>query len=295
MIHNFSSLDSKIHRAQWVFRRQRLTLYVSASDISDQRLPLVETDPQKTFTDPAARLIQILQTGLDHTAANQAFQNFWANALEVQPEDRIALHRGLGLLRVLVDNIESGIRKIPDIRHEQYLKNLPLLRDLLSRTNLGESWTSEANVLRMIVNSLEFASERIQANDPEPVLLPSELDGIRKQADELLQLLEKSTTLPRELKLILFDLVKGILRSVDEYRFRGIRGVRRELFAVASVMQEHLPTFQKHKDAEEVRGFLKFLKRVDVVTSTALKVKELVGASAPFLNQLPALLENAMK
>jgi hypothetical protein len=252
-------------------------------------------EPPKEFTDPAARLIDILQLGLEKTAANQAFQNFWANALNVQPEDRVGLHRGLSLLRVLVDDIESGIRQIPDIRHEQYLKNLPLLRDLLSRINLGEGWSTETNVLRMIVNSLEFASERIQAYSPEAILPASELEGIRQQAAELLESLDKSTTLPRDLKLILFDLVKGILRSVDEYRFRGIRGVRRELFAVASVIQEHLPTFQQNKDAEEVRGFLKFLKRVDSVTSIALKVKELLGATAPFLNQLPALLENAMR
>src|SRR5207244_4489831 len=126
-------------------------------------------------------------------------------------------------------------------------------------------------------------------------LPPSELDEIRKQATELIEKLESSETIPKKLKLILFDLLSSVQRSINEYRFRGIRGVRQELFVIASRIQEHLPEFEKAKNTSEVKGFFSLLKRIDSVTAAALHVKELISAVAPLLPLVPAPLEHSSK
>jgi hypothetical protein len=243
-----------------------------------------------TSSDPAARLIAILETGLAHQH-NSNYMQLWAHAFGVDAKDFVAVHRGLDRLRDLLDDVERAINQLPGIKHEQYLKTLPPLRLIISRSNLDQSCGHDLAVLKMIINGLEFASERVQHYAPEPVLPQSELDALRHQADELLEALAKSETVPRNLRLILFDLIKAIQRSIDEYRFKGIRGVRQQLFVIASQIQEHLPEFEKNKDAKEVKGFWHFFKKVDSMTATALHIKELVGYVAPLLAPIvPALL-----
>lgn len=148
----------------------------------------------------------------------------------------------------------------------------------------------------MIVNALEFCSERLQHYAPEPKLPESELDELRNQARKMLDALNESTTIPRSLKLVLFDLITSIERGINEYRFRGIRGLRQQLFVIASQIQEHLPEFEKNKNTPEMKTFWSFFKRIDSVTATALRVKELISSIAPLLGQaLPPLLEHTLK
>jgi hypothetical protein len=245
-------------------------------------------------TDPAARLVAILQSALS-TSSHQNYLQMWAGAFGVPGGTPVAILHQLDILRDLVDDVERAVLQIPDIRHEQYLKPLPQLREIISRANLQDPCAGELSTLKMIVNALEFSSERLQAYSPEPEIPISELDALQQQAAELLTTLEKSETIPKSLKLILFDLVSSVQRSISEYKFRGIRGVRRELFIIASQIQEHLPQFEKAKEAEEVKGFFKLLKRIDSVTSAALHVKELISSVAPLLPMIPALLEHLRK
>lgn len=254
----------------------------------------METPSPPTITDPAARLIAILETAVTDQP-NQSHKKLWARVFKVQDTNLIAIHRGLDCLRDLVDDVEREIEQIPDIKHEQYVKVLPPLRQIISKSNLDQACAPDIAVLQMIINGLEFASERLQHSAPEPLLPQSDLDALRQQAKELLKTLEKSETVPRKLKLILFDLIKAIQRSIDEYRFRGIRGVRRELFIVASQIQEHLPEFEAAKNAEEVKGFFKLLKKIDSVTAAALHIKELLSSAAPLLPMIPALLEHTTR
>lgn len=249
---------------------------------------------EQPITDPAERLIEILRQALT-TPVNQSFLTMWRHAFDEPQADVIKVYEWLSLVRQLVDDVERGIKAIPDIRHDVFLKFLPQLRSILSRENLGEAWQSHRVVLEMIINALEFASERLQHNSPEPKLPDSELESLRAQAREMLDALNSSTTIPRSLKLLLFDLVSSIERSINEYRFRGIRGVRQQLFVVASQIQEHLPEFEQNKEVPEVRSFWKFIKHVDSVSAVALRVKELITSVGPMLGQAVALIEQVAR
>lgn len=250
---------------------------------------------EQPITDPAERLITILRRALD-TAGNQTFLGMWRHTFADNGADVSTVYEWISLVQDLAVDVERGINAIPDIRHEVYLKFLPELRKILARENLQEAWAGHRIALEMIINALDFASERLQQHSPEPKLPQSELDALLTQAREMMDVLNKSTTIPRSLKLLLFDLVASIQRSIDEYRFRGIRSIRQQLFVVASLIQEHLPEFEQNKDTPEVRHFWRFLKKVDSVTAVALRVKELISSVAPMLGQaLPALLEHVAR
>jgi hypothetical protein len=146
----------------------------------------------------------------------------------------------------------------------------------------------------MIINGLEFTSERLQAYSPEPDLPPSELEAIQKQTAELIKKLQSSETIPPRLKLIIFDLLNAVQRSIDQYSFKGIRGVRQELFIIASQIQEYFPDFEQAKNDPEVKGFFALLKKIDSVTAAALKVKELITSVAPLLPAIQPTLQHLL-
>jgi hypothetical protein len=249
------------------------------------------SDKEQETTDSAARLIAILRSGLT-APQGQPWLNFWATAFNLPAENILDIYRSLDLTRELTDDTEKAINEIPDIRHEQYLRPLAPVRGILSRPNIHEGWHSQRGVIEMAINGLEFASERLQAHSPEVDLPASELAEIGRQTAELIKTLGESQTIPKSLKLILFDLLSSVQRSINEYKFRGIRGVRRQLFVIASQIQENFSEFEKNKNEPEVKSFFTLLKRIDSVTAAALHVKELISAVAPLLPMIPMLLEH---
>jgi len=247
-----------------------------------------------TSTDPAARVVKILQLAMK-TPHQRSFLHFWATGFELTPDNIVDIYYNLGLFRDLVDDVERTIKQIPDIRHDQYLKPVTQLRTTIAQPNLQSAWNQHVRVLEMIINGLEFASERLQAYSPEPELPPSELEAIRIQTAELIQKLESSKTIPKRLKLIIFDLLNSVQRSIDQYRFKGIRGVRQELFVIASRLQEHFPDFAQAKDEPEVKGFFALLKKIDAITAAALHVKELIWVVVPLLPAIPTVIQHVLQ
>jgi hypothetical protein len=251
--------------------------------------------PPQQSSDPAARLITILQAALQ-TRPNTTYLQFWATAFNVDAKNVPAIYHHIALLQQLVDDVEAGIKKAPHItRPEQYLEPLTQLRAIIAQQNLQAGWQRQRELLSMTINSLRFTSERLQEYSPEPDLQASELEAIHKQATDLITKLHSSQTIPKPLKLILFDLLNGIQRSINEYRFRGIRGVREQLFVIASQMQQHSPEFEKAKDAPEVKGFVALLKQIDTITAAALHVKELISVVTPLLPAIPPLVQHLLQ
>ena len=226
------------------------------------------------MTDPAARLIAILEKGR-HADQNQDWVAFWATAFGIPRENTLDLYRGLDLTRKLIDDVKAAINQVPDIRHEQYLRALNPIQEILRRPNLHEAWAHSHGEIPMIINGLGLASERLQAHSPEPEIEAAELQTLEQQVTELITTLEQSTTVPKSLKIALFDLLQSVQGCIGEYRFRGIRGVRRQLFVTASQIQENFPEFEKAKKEPEVKGFFTLLKKIDSITAAALHVKEL--------------------
>ena len=226
------------------------------------------------MTDPAARLLAILEKGLN-ADRNQDWVAFWATAFGIPRENTLDLYRGLDLTRELIDDVKAAINQVPDIRHEQYLRALNPIEEILRRPNLHEAWANSHGEIVMIINGLRFASECLQTHSPEPEIEATELQTLEQQVTELITTLEQRTTIPKSLKVILFNLLQSVHRNTGEYRFRGIRGLRRQLFVVASQIQENFSEFEKAKKEPEVKGFFTLLKKIDSITAAALHVKEL--------------------
>ncbi len=251
--------------------------------------------PPRQITDPAARLITILEGALQ-TKPHTSYLQFWANAFDLDPKNVPDIYRNIALLQQLVDDVEAGIKKAPQItRPEQYLEPLTQLRGIIAQPNLQTPWQQQRELVSMIINSLRFASERLQEYSPEPDLPPSELEAIHKQVMDLVQKLHSSETVPKPLKLILFDLLNAVQRSINEYRFRGIRGVREQLFVIASQIQQHSSEFEKAKDAPEVKDFFGLLKKIDTLTAAALHIKELICVVAPLLPAIPTVVQHLLQ
>ena len=242
-----------------------------------------------TTTDPAARLIFLLSRGLS-VPPHETYLILWQKVFGIPNPNILEIHHRLDLLRDMINEVERGIMQIPDIKQNVFLKPLPALQEIISRINLQESWGQSKTVLEMSINGLEFCSERLQANNPETILKQQELDEIRKQVEDLIAQLKSSESIPRKLKYVLFDLLEAIRRSIDEYLFRGTRGLRKELFVIIAQLQENWDVIAENNEKDEVKGFFKIISRIDRATAAAMRVKELVSGVAPYV---PLLIQAA--
>ena len=59
--------------------------------------------------------------------------------------------------------------------------------------------------------------------------------------------------------------------------------MRKRLFVIVAQLQESWGEIEANKATKEVSSFFKLLAKIDSVTATALKVKELLSGAAPFI------------
>jgi hypothetical protein len=236
-------------------------------------------------SDPADRLIRIL--GKAQELKGGTFLTVWSKIGQVNEDDVIGIYRVVNSVAQLVDDVERAILLMPDVKHELYLKPLKPIRLIISRVNLHEQWQPHQPVLEMALHALEYCSERLQKTNSEGVIDQMELDELRKQVDDLLTSLSSSEKIDPKLKLLLQDLLAAILRSIQGYAFRGVRGMRQELFTLFSQLQENYTFLSEHKDEEPVKGFFALLEKIDKVTATTMKVREVLNHAAPLFQLLP--------
>ena len=106
--------------------------------------------------------------------------------------------------------------------------------------------------------------------------------------------LKSSDSVPRSLRFVLFDLLNSVRRSIDEYAFHGTRGLRKKLFAIVAELQERSVELEQNKDKDEVKGFFGLLQKIDQVTATAMKVKELGSAISPYVPLLMQAIDRVV-
>lgn len=90
---------------------------------------------------PAQRLFEICSQSLEsrpHLSAREV----WGQVLDIDSDDLPKIYRALGALNDLAQETREQIEKLPNIDHELYLEDLPLVEKALSPINLDMSWSN---------------------------------------------------------------------------------------------------------------------------------------------------------
>jgi hypothetical protein len=131
--------------------------------------------------------------------------------------------------------------------------------------------------------TLQFCSERLSKTCPERIPSQQDLNDLVGDISELAQKLEKAD-INKVLKTTLSELLESMRQAIAEYKIRGGRGLRQELFYILERLQRTIPALQENKDAPEVRSFWTIVERYDTLTSICVNAPAVIaGARTTFL------------
>jgi len=238
---------------------------------------------EPTSINLAARLIFIFKS-INRAGDEEILSNVWARIFELPPTDIIQIHVHLAYVKELIRDYERQVKSLPEANQYLFLEPVPTMLTFV--TTRFRKIKADRDILSRILEKLYLASDRLQQDFPETLIPAADLDDISKQINVLITSVKASQEIPNSMRVILFDLLSAIRQSIDLYSIRGIRGVRKELFAVAAQIQEQFSEFEKAQDTPEVQGFMALFKRIDLVTSGVLKVRTFLQAAAPIVVSL---------
>jgi hypothetical protein len=226
------------------------------------------------YENPASRLLAILSQ-VRQKPANSILKKVWGDAFGIHESKTFEIFHQLIMLSALVDEVEREIRLVPAIDHKLFLKYFPGIRQMLSISNLDQSWQTAATRLdEATMTSLHFCSESLSRCRPDRVST-SDLESLRKEIDDLFNGIQASD-LNKELKAILSDLAESMRRAVAEYRLRGVLGMREELFLILEKLQRNYQVIEKNKDSQFLKQFWKVFVRYDTVAAAAVHTQNVL-------------------
>lgn len=233
----------------------------------------------------AARVYRILLE-LKSLPNNTPMLEAWAKVFGVDPTNATTVYSNLVRLTDTLAEVERDIR-LQDVDHDIFLQYFPKIRSLLSHPSLQVHLNQHAPLLREeVLTTLQFCSEKLSKAAPEGTVSKEDLGAINEQIDHLAESLVGSD-LNNQLKAVLLDLVESMRQAIAEFRVRGPRGLRQELFYILERLQRALPLLEQNKDAPEVRSLWNVLAKFDTVTSLAVNAPTIITGFQKMLQGTP--------
>lgn len=222
---------------------------------------------------PAQRLLQILKAA--QQMDNRQTTAIWGSVFSIQPIDNAICYRIVGHLLSLVDAVDMRIRQIPGINHELYLRDLPAIRRIICPDNLHTNWHNIKGPLDTgVLTGLEFCAAELSKTHSEEPVLGSTLAALRAEFAEILGEVGQSS-IPAELKLVLFDLLTSALLAIDHYKILGNDGLKRSIAYTIGMLTLHKEQFKSATESGILKKTHAAIKHLFDVVTTAHRIKEI--------------------
>ena len=235
-------------------------------------------------TSNSAKRVYALLREAKRANSNVLVRGVWAAVFEIDAENIPLIYARLVRLDQELGDTEKQIQSF-ESDCSLYLRHFSTLHGVVSPKNLDAHWGPTQDTLsEQALESLEFCSSVLDKKAPEKQLPDDDLDILRNQIREIVDLIANSS-LPNSAKQILADIARSLQDALHEYRIRGVRGLREELYAVFARLERNMPAIAPEKDDSVVGRIFEYLKLWQVTTSAYLNTSQLAGSI------LPALLE----
>ena len=235
----------------------------------------------------ARRLYEVLRNAKSHSGGDEKMV-VWADALKINgAAARKIIEDVFHLGDALKEMEETVARLAPD--KKLYLRHVPSLRGVFDGSKLSGSWDGTRNLLtEETLQSLEFCATLIDEKEPEAEVPKADLDDLINQAAELLNQIATSDDLKPAAKGILTDLAQSLQTALNQYRVKGIKGLRAELFEVMRRLDAEYNSVPAKEESPVVAKVYAFIQKYQVVTSAVMNS----GNLGLFFNTiLPPLLK----
>lgn len=233
------------------------------------------------FNNPAGRLYAILAEAKTQSSS-RTFKEVWSTVFGVPLHDMPGIFYRLVLLQDLTTEVERKIREF-ETNHEVFLEHLPKVRSLLNVTNFDIGWSHGITILSEgVLVTLQFCSALLDKHCPEKTISDTDLKDISSEIDALFSSISTSD-LKKSLKALLLDLLESMRRAIVEYRIRGARGLRENLFSILECISRRFDIVREAERDPQVKGFWLLLTKYDTLASLYVNAPQILAGFSKLL------------
>ncbi len=168
---------------------------------------------------------------------------------------------------------------------EPYKRHIPAFRKALDPSNWDSNWEdTRKEITEEGLTSIELFADILDAHAPEGEVSVSDINDLIAAANDILAQIA-SSDLSKTEKAILADLAQSLYDALTQYNFRGLKGLRAEMFRVISRLESVYAQLPKSSPLTTV--VLNFIQRYQQVTSAVVNTGTL---GAPILTQMLTLI-----
>jgi hypothetical protein len=226
---------------------------------------------------PAGRLYNIIESA-SKKSDGQKIRQVWSEVLNCEVKDDAEITKRVVEVYNLSQDVQRLIKLIPDINYDLFLTAFPKIERAIFPLNLNANWKSQKmNLDSGVITTLRFCSEELNKHYTEEEVSEEDLVDVKKQIDELFEIVNSSKIDPL-LRLTLLEELERIRSAIAMYQIKGAKGLNEALQSTIGAIisnPNEMEKLQKSKP-EVIDKLFMILGMIDRITSSALKVKKLV-------------------
>jgi len=224
---------------------------------------------------PAGRLYHILHkaNGID---PNTLTKEVWRKVLDAEYLTENEFLKRLIFLQELVEEFPKRIKSIEGLNTDLLLRRYNKVEQATQINNLSASWNNYRQHLdEATMTNLAFCAEELSRYENVRPIDQETLVNFDREVNELINKIQAEESLDPILKTILLDQLTIILRSIQEYRIRGAKGLRESLAYFYGMFFFNHKLFAKEKERDIIKETLGWVWKVTNVTLSAYKLVEI--------------------
>lgn len=225
-------------------------------------------------TNPSKRLHKIFTRIRSAVSSkNLPYSQAIHDVFKLEDGDFKQLYRYAGAIQKLVEEVEEMVLSREGINHSLYLRYFRQFKTIVYNPNMNFNLAAN-NITGEMMYSLEVISEELSNDYGEDELEAEGIESIIQEIEATRSKVNESEV-DQALKTVLLELLMMMRESIHEYEVSGARGIQE---AVVICYGRIIKLWNNDKQLAEKEGGLgvfDLIKKLDVVSGAALKVKVL--------------------
>lgn len=234
---------------------------------------------------PALRLHVLLTSVLDGNP-NEQMLEIWAKLFDISEPSEPKVARCLIAMADCLDETRRLLGTRDGLNLALFTTDFPSIELAIapSRVINTRSQVLTPYLTTTVLTRLEFCSHELQKFYIEDAISTEDLTAIRDAADEIFEQIFNSS-IESELKRVLLEDAEKLRASITLYKIKGVKGLQEahRTFIGAIATQSEAVLATKGNDKSVLEKLAKLMKRVDDLTSGAVRVYKLVSGPVQVL------------
>ena len=197
-------------------------------------------------------------------------------------------YNSLSEMLMLINSCEQIVKRSDRMNQDLHIKQLGRVKKAILRASARTWGEFRGQFNDDFMLSLRWAAEDMSNHWDEEVISAEHLTVLQADVEEVINQVVDSA-LDDELKRVLFDGLESVRQSLLNYQMFGVEGIRNAVDRNIGSYARHREDFDvasENESKEVINAYKKFINKVNVVSSTALKFKQL---AKPIVQILPML------